>query len=317
MTAPARSSTGVPGAVWTTSSVARRLGVAPGTLRSWSRRYGIGPAAHTAGRHRRYTDADIATLDTMRDLVAQGMVLSAAATIARHHHQPGSAQRHGGSSRTNRAEIRAPASSPADAVSELAAAATRLDLDTATGILAAGLDTHGVIATWEHLCRPALIDLDPAVAADRGCTDAQLLLSWAISTCLRRVPATFSGPAVRPVLLACVAGEQHTLPLEALFAALVERQVPARMLGAAVPGTALLHAARQLRPAAAVVWAQRPVAAGPDAPHGLALHTDTVLAAGPGWHHSVLPPGAIRVGELTAALDLITDQVAVTVQVSR
>ncbi|MBK3637402.1 MerR family DNA-binding transcriptional regulator, partial [Streptomyces sp. MBT97] len=35
----------------TTGALARRLGVAPTTLRSWDRRYGIGPAVRADGRH--------------------------------------------------------------------------------------------------------------------------------------------------------------------------------------------------------------------------------------------------------------------------
>ncbi|MBD9732408.1 MerR family transcriptional regulator, partial [Streptomyces sp. SID8111] len=34
----------------TTGEVARRLGVAPTTVRTWDRRYGLGPDAHTGGR---------------------------------------------------------------------------------------------------------------------------------------------------------------------------------------------------------------------------------------------------------------------------
>ncbi|MBM7092763.1 MerR family transcriptional regulator, partial [Streptomyces sp. S12] len=44
----------------TTGEVARRLGVAPTTVRTWDRRYGLGPDAHTGGRHRRWTAADVA-----------------------------------------------------------------------------------------------------------------------------------------------------------------------------------------------------------------------------------------------------------------
>ncbi len=32
------------------ASVARRLGIAPGTLRTWDRRYGVGPTSHVSGR---------------------------------------------------------------------------------------------------------------------------------------------------------------------------------------------------------------------------------------------------------------------------
>lgn len=48
--------------------------------------------------------------------------------------------------------------------------------------------------------------------------------------------------------LACAAGEQHTLGAEALYAALVEHGMPARMPGSAVPDVALLHAVHRLQP---------------------------------------------------------------------
>ncbi|WP_373561463.1 MerR family transcriptional regulator, partial [Streptomyces sp. rh34] len=57
----------------TTGAVARLLGVAPTTLRSWDRRYGIGPAAREDGRHRRWTGADIAVLRNMCRLTSAGV----------------------------------------------------------------------------------------------------------------------------------------------------------------------------------------------------------------------------------------------------
>ena len=42
----------------TVAAVARRLGVAPATLRTWDRRYGLGPSEHTSGAHRRYGPAE-------------------------------------------------------------------------------------------------------------------------------------------------------------------------------------------------------------------------------------------------------------------
>ncbi|NEE43243.1 MerR family transcriptional regulator, partial [Streptomyces sp. SID8455] len=57
----------------TTGAVARMLGVAPTTLRSWDRRYGIGPASREGGRHRRWTSADIGLLECMCGLTNAGM----------------------------------------------------------------------------------------------------------------------------------------------------------------------------------------------------------------------------------------------------
>jgi methanogenic corrinoid protein MtbC1 len=66
----------------TVAAVARRLGVAPSTLRTWDRRYGLGPSAHTAGSHRRYSAYDLARLVVMRRLTGEGVPPAEAAQIA-------------------------------------------------------------------------------------------------------------------------------------------------------------------------------------------------------------------------------------------
>ncbi len=67
----------------TVSAVARRMGVAPPTLRTWDRRYGLGPSGHTAGAHRRYTSGDVARLLVMRRLTLEGVSPADAAKIAK------------------------------------------------------------------------------------------------------------------------------------------------------------------------------------------------------------------------------------------
>ena len=46
----------------TVAAVARRLGIAPATLRTWDRRYGLGPTDHEEGNHRKYGPRDVARL---------------------------------------------------------------------------------------------------------------------------------------------------------------------------------------------------------------------------------------------------------------
>jgi len=65
------------------SGAARRLGIAPGTLRTWDRRYGIGPTGHTRGRHRQYSAADMARLELMQHALVQGAPPAEAARYAR------------------------------------------------------------------------------------------------------------------------------------------------------------------------------------------------------------------------------------------
>lgn len=73
----------VPGAGLTTGALARRLGVSPTTLRSWDRRYGLGPATRADGRHRRWTPDDVAVLEAMCRLTSSGVPPAEAARAAR------------------------------------------------------------------------------------------------------------------------------------------------------------------------------------------------------------------------------------------
>ncbi|MFB9377329.1 MerR family transcriptional regulator [Kineococcus gynurae] len=82
--APSARGAGASGArlTLTVAAVAKRLGVAPATLRTWDRRYGLGPSEHTAGEHRRYSATDIARLVVMRRLTLEGLPPGEAAGIA-------------------------------------------------------------------------------------------------------------------------------------------------------------------------------------------------------------------------------------------
>lgn len=66
----------------TVSGAARRLGIAPATLRTWDRRYGVGPSDHAQGRHRRYTTADMARLEAMQQALVKGASPAEAARYA-------------------------------------------------------------------------------------------------------------------------------------------------------------------------------------------------------------------------------------------
>jgi DNA-binding transcriptional MerR regulator len=255
-----------PAVTWTAGAVARMLGLPASTLRAWHRRYDLPLSAPQPGRHRRYGRADIDALRRMQHLIEQGLSTEAAAAQA---FRPGG--------RTD--------------VGTLLAAVRQLEIDTATALLAAHLADRGVPATWDELCRPAL-DALCGPDADR-CIDLVHGLSWAIAAALHRVP-TPAGAAT-PVLLACVDGERHTLPLEALRAALAEHGRAALFLGASVPETALGHAIDRVRPAAVVLWSSRPVAP----PSG--LRAPRLVLAGPGW-----PPQNGRPRTLGEAVSLLT-----------
>lgn len=62
--------------------VADRLGISASTLRTWERRYGLGPQRQT-GRHRRYTTAEFELIQTVVEMVRSGISPADACESAR------------------------------------------------------------------------------------------------------------------------------------------------------------------------------------------------------------------------------------------
>ncbi|MFE1318071.1 MerR family transcriptional regulator [Kitasatospora phosalacinea] len=299
-----------------TGSVARLLGVSPATVRSWERRYGIGPAEREAGRHRRWTARDVAVLEAMCRLTARGVPPAEAARLA-----PGLA---GPAAPPPVAPPQVAAAPPGAAppvaappeVRGLARAARRLDGPEVARLLHASVDRLGAVAAWTDVMTPALRAAGRRWAAggDERYVEVEHLLSWHVSSALRRVAEPPAGAAGPPVLLAAMPGEQHTLPLEAVAAALAERGLPFRIFGAALPAGALAEAVRRTGPAAVLLWSQTRATADPAPVRTVAATAwgargarvrPVLLAAGPGWHRAARPPGTLAPRDLPGALDLL------------
>ncbi|MFD3582615.1 MerR family transcriptional regulator [Streptomyces sp. NPDC058683] len=304
----------------TTGALARRLGVSPTTLRSWDRRYGIGPAVRADGRHRRWTPQDVAVLEEMCRLTSSGVPSAEAARAARETAEapPGTAgttarQPDRGSSHE------AGALSPADVRQEcrgLARAAVRLDAPAVEELLTAAVEQYGITVAWQEVMVPTLhaVGRKWLSSGDRY-VEVEHLLSWHVSTALRRRTPPPERQGAGPVVLACVPGEQHTLPIEALNAGLGELRLPTRMFGAAVPAEALAAAVRRLGPSAVVLWAQaRSTASLPLARHvadtqwGVtgARRRPLVVLGGPGWSGPSAERGMLRPPSLQHALDILS-----------
>jgi transposase-like protein len=305
----------------TVAGVARRLGVAPATLRTWDRRYGLGPSEHTAGSHRRYTPADVGRLEIMRRLVLDGVspadaaaaalatqVPAADTTPARAPVVPPEAGTAAASGRGGGGQV-LPIGTSSAAARGLARAAMGLDAPAVVDIVSGSLDQRGVIATWEDLLLPVLLGVGRRYEATGRGVDVEHLLSESISTCLRRVAQQVGRPRnLRPVLLAAADEEQHTLPLHAVAAALAEHHIASRMLGGRVPRGALAAAVRRSGPLAVMVWAQVPERGTLEQIEALpALRpAPRVVLGGPGWPHE-LPPGVQWVGSLSEAVDRLLE----------
>ncbi|MCY0921467.1 MerR family transcriptional regulator [Streptomyces sp. H27-G5] len=313
----------LPAAALSTGAVARRLGVSPTTLRSWERRYAIGPATREDGRHRRWTAQDIARLELMCRLTAQGVPPSEAARAAvgaspagvpapEPAAVPESAAAPGGSNALPLGEVRPECRG-------LARAAVRLDAPAVEHLLESAVTEHGLVTAWEEIIAPTLhaVGRKWASAGERY-VEVEHLLSWHVSCALRRVRPAAEQLRSSPVLLACAPGEQHTLPMEALAAVLGERGLPVRMFGAALPAEALHEAVRRTGPRAAVLWSQsrstadralvRSVAAIEWGLRGARGHS-ALLLAGPGWGTGSPGPRTERLFGLRSGLTVIENAV--------
>jgi MerR family transcriptional regulator, light-induced transcriptional regulator len=287
-----------PDVVWTAGQVARHLGIAESTLRSWHRRYRIGPNNTPARSYRRYAPDDVRRLRRMRDLVRSGMLPSDAARDVNGAGHVNSTGHVGGEqSRADR--------SPAEDAAALLVAARLLDTQRCRALLGQSLNQRGVRRTWDEVCRPALGSV--TVADDRfdesACIAGEHVLSWAISSALQRVDRPDTTP---DVLLACTEAEYHTLPLEALAAALGELGTAVRMIGAATPAATLAHAVTTARPTAVVLWSQQSQTASAEALTCLlAAGVTHRIIAGPGWP-TPAPEGVRLCASLIEALALLT-----------
>ncbi|MEU3251225.1 MerR family transcriptional regulator [Streptomyces sp. NPDC006997] len=285
----------------TTGEVARRLGVAPTTVRTWDRRYGLGPEEHTGGRHRRWTAADVARLERMCALTVTGLPPAEAARIARSETSPAVSQPPAAAGpRPGTARHRSRAGSGlqlGDARQEcrgIARAALRLDAAVLDELLLGAIAEHGLVAAWTEVIMPTLRAVGRKwETSGEKYVEVEHFLSWHVSGALRRATAhTVPDRPGATTVLACVPGENHTLPLEVLSAALTERGVPVRMFGGALPVESLVAAVRRTGPAVVGLWAQsRTTASRPLAQYVAAMEWGVrgarrravVLTLGPGW----------------------------------
>ncbi|MFJ2763898.1 MerR family transcriptional regulator [Streptomyces prasinus] len=296
----------------TTGEVARRLGVAPTTVRTWDRRYGLGPTVHTGGRHRRWTDEDVARLERMCALTATGLAPAEAARLALDGVTPDAPAPRAGT---------APASPPGPAARRrgrtgagaglrlgdarqecrgVARAALRLDAAALDELLRTVMEEHGLVTAWTEVIVPTLqaVGRKWENSGERY-VEVEHFLSWHVSGALRRhAPPVVADRPGATTVLACVPAENHTLPLEVLAAALAERGLPVRMFGGALPVESLVAAVRRTGPVAVGLWAQsRTTASRPLAQHVAAMEwgvrgarrKPVVLTLGPGWAGQTVP----------------------------
>jgi len=295
------------------AAVARKLGIAPATLRTWDRRYGIGPAHHAPGEHRRYSVDDVARLELMRDALLHGATPAAAARYALstplpHSDPPPIPDTDETTLPTGRGGPGLPLPDAGWHARGLARAATALDADAVRRLLNESIAAVGAQSTWDLAIRPVLVAIAQRWADTGTGIEIEHLLSDCVTAVFSALAASTPTTTARPVLLAGMAGDQHQLPIVVLTATLAQRGVTCRSLGADLPADALVAAIRRTAPAALLLWSQLAGTADPDLLTSLPRTRPAfrIFIGGPGWADVAVGPRVVRLSSLQEATDAIS-----------
>lgn len=250
---PTAAEAGGRGGALTVAAVARRLGVAPATLRTWDRRYGLGPSEHAAGHHRRYAARDVDRLLVMRRLTIDGVAPAEAARLALSSAAP-VADPGGHSDDLTRALPAAPAGE-GEGRTSTSAQAPRPAADTAGGAAAAVVALvdaalagradrcaallalaapDDVARWWSVLVQPSLAALARRTVVERPGVDARETLVGAVLAALRAHTSTPPAAGAPVVLVLPAPGEPRPVLAHVLAAALVDGGVDARLVAGPV-----------------------------------------------------------------------------------
>jgi DNA-binding transcriptional MerR regulator len=232
----------------TVASVARRIGVAPATLRTWDRRYGLGPSEHNDGEHRRYCPGDVAKLVTMRRLIVAGVSPAEAAEQAKNFKGVIKVKKI-----VEEFEVRE------EVVDAIYKALQSFDRAFVEETIAHEIAEYGVEGAWSDVIVPTLFLIGQDWEIEQKGIEVEHLFSEILKRTMHNQVVELKKPLnSRPVLLAAVGEELHSLPVYALAAALCARNIQTYVLGARTPLAALSAMVTRCAPPAIFLWAQLP-----------------------------------------------------------
>ena len=186
----------------TVSSVADELGVSASTLRTWERRYGLGPARREAGSRRRYQPEDVERLRAMVNHVHAGIPAAEAAKRAL-------------------SDVTAHPNAGHVTASQLRSIVLSDDIPRLEDALEATVASHGLVHTWSRFVEPTLKTLRTTPGGDPVGAPPALMLLNAFQRVCRSVH--LSRPA-----RSLVGGDRVALISDALH------ETPAQVIGVAL-----------------------------------------------------------------------------------
>lgn len=285
------------------AAVARRLGIAPSTLRTWDRRYGLGPGRHTGGKHRRYGPADIARLELMQRALLRGASTAEAARYCLDQVPKSAAPP--ATLRLDPEPLPAVRLSGSTMARRLRMAAMAMDAVAVQRTLGEAIADSGVLVAWQQVIEPVLTALSAGWPGRRTGPEVEYLLTeCAYEALVRATPVPDSPRNQRPVLLSAVPGECAGLARYALAAALAQRSIATQLLRPPTPEV-LATTVRRSAPAAVVLHAEDGPAADvtlfADDPRGRPRRR--MFAWGSGWRSVRLPAQVELLADLRGAVE--------------
>lgn len=220
-------------------AVAELTGVPAPTLRAWERRYGIPNPERSDSGHRLYGQQDVDLVRRLRRLTDGGMAPRVAAERLRRAPPPP-------------APTPAP---PADdpyvaVVARIVAAIDRFDPDGLENELRRGLVLGSTLAVYERVMVPVMRALGERWRPDDPLSIAQEHLTTEVLRDVAQDLHRLARPSdpIGLAVVACVAEEQHVLPLYAIAFRLAQRRIKAVVLGGRTPPAVVAVAVERLRP---------------------------------------------------------------------
>ena len=196
----------------TMSSVSDELGVSPSTLRTWERRYGLGPAQRETGERRRYQPEDVDRLRAMIHHVRAGMPAAEAAK------------------RALAESTLLPRRGPANAA-QLRAVALADDYHRLEEVIEAAVASHGLVHTWSRFVEPTLKSLRSTPGGDPvGCPPALMLLNAFQRVCRSVHHSRPARSLVGGDRVALIADALHETPAQVIGVALAWYGCDVRLL---------------------------------------------------------------------------------------
>lgn len=226
-------------------TVSELTGVSSATLRAWERRYGVPAPARTASAYRLYSDEDVALIIKMRDLVKAGTAPAEASRVLL-----GEAV-----AIVNDSEAGTEASAFVEkdpyvlATDRIINAVRRFDPDALEEEVSKTLTLGPAVSIYDRTIGPALIQIGDLWHSGAVTVAQEHLASNVLGgTLVHLLRLAQPSDAVRRIVLACFADEEHVLGLYGAGLRFASWGYRTLMLGASTPPSAIARIVDALAP---------------------------------------------------------------------